>query len=206
VGYRFETRRVELFSDAVFAIAITLLVLEISVPADEFDSLWRGIADQWPSYLAYATSFWTIGGVWLVHHGIFRRMRSADMTVMRLNLLLLMVVAFLPFPTKLMAEVIESTSAERAAVLFYGATLLAISAIITAIGRYVMRHSDLLAEGVQREEIKSVTARATPSVAFYGLLLALAVLVPQIAVFGLLAVAVLVAFVFIVFASRATLS
>jgi len=193
VGYRFETRRVELFSDAVFAIAITLLVLEISVPADEFDSLWRGIADQWPSYLAYATSFWTIGGVWLVHHGIFRRMRSADMTVMRLNLLLLMVVAFLPFPTKLMAEVIESTSAERAAVLFYGATLLAISAIITAIGRYVMRHSDLLAEGVQREEIKSVTARATPSVAFYGLLLALAVLVPQIAVFGLLAVAVLVA-------------
>jgi len=193
VDDRFDTGRTEAFSDGVLAIAITLLVLEISVPAESFDDLFQGIIDQWPSYLAYATSFWTIGGVWLVHHGIFRRMRSADMTVMRLNLLLLMVVAFLPFPTKLMAEVIESTSAERAAVLFYGATLLAISAIITAIGRYVMRHSDLLAEGVQREEIKSVTARATPSVAFYGLLLALAVLVPQIAVFGLLAVAVLVA-------------
>jgi uncharacterized membrane protein len=57
----------------VFAIAITLLVLEISVPPSAFDDLWRGIADQWPSYLAYATSFLTIGGLWLVHHGIFRQ-------------------------------------------------------------------------------------------------------------------------------------
>jgi uncharacterized membrane protein len=105
--------------DGVFAIAITLLVLEISVPEDAFDDLWRGIADQWPSYLAYATSFWTIGGHWAIHHGLFRRMRYANGTFVRLNLLLLSVVAFLPFPTSLVAEAIPADTAETSAVLFY---------------------------------------------------------------------------------------
>ena len=88
MGDRFDSGRLEAFSDGVFAIAITLLVLGISVPADAFDNLWKGIADQWPSYLAYATSFWTIGGLWLAHHGIFRRIRYADPMVLRTNLLL----------------------------------------------------------------------------------------------------------------------
>lgn len=121
---RWDTGRIEAFSDGVFSIAATLLVLEIAVPQAEFDHLWKGIADQWPSYLSYATSFLTIGGLWLVHDAIFRRLRLADFNVTRLNLLLLMAVAFLPFPTKLVAEVINSSSAERAAILFYGAALL----------------------------------------------------------------------------------
>ena len=111
---RWSTSRLEAFSDGVFAIAITLLILEVSVPESGFDDLWSGIGDQWPSYLAYATSFLTIGGLWLAHHGIFRRLASADAMVMRLNLLLLMLVSFLPFPTKLMAEAIDTTNdAER---------------------------------------------------------------------------------------------
>jgi uncharacterized membrane protein len=64
MGDRFETARMEAFSDGIFAIAITLLVLDIGLPDDAFDDLWRGLADEWPSYLAYATSFWTIGGLW----------------------------------------------------------------------------------------------------------------------------------------------
>jgi uncharacterized membrane protein len=68
---RFDTVRVEAFSDGVFAIAITLLVLEISIPPDGFKDLWRGIGDQWPSYLAYVTSFLTIGALWLAHPAIF---------------------------------------------------------------------------------------------------------------------------------------
>jgi TMEM175 potassium channel family protein len=137
VGDHFETGRLEAFSDGVFAIAITLLVLELSVPEDDFDDLLAGILDQWPSYLAYLTSFLTIGGVWLVHHAIVRRMRYADTWFVRVNLLLLLAVSFLPFPTKLVAEAIASTSAERVAVLFYGATLFVISAIVAAMGRYV---------------------------------------------------------------------
>ena len=114
------TGRTEAFSDGVFAIAITLLILEVDVPETAFDNLWRGIADQWPSYLAYATSFITIGGIWLAHHGIFRRLQYANTPLMLINLLLLMAVSFLPFPTKLMAEAIHSSDAERAAVIFYG--------------------------------------------------------------------------------------
>jgi len=107
VGDRWGTGRVEAFSDGVFAIAITLLILEISVPESEFSNLWRGIARQWPAYLAYATSFITIGGIWLVHHGIFRRLQYANRPLMLINLALLMAVSFLPFPTKLLAEAIH---------------------------------------------------------------------------------------------------
>ena len=75
---RWSTGRLEAFSDGVIAIAITLLVLEINVPESVFENLWKGIANQWPSYLAYVTSFITIGVIWLVHHGIFRRLARAE--------------------------------------------------------------------------------------------------------------------------------
>jgi uncharacterized membrane protein len=190
VGGRFDTGRLEAFSDGVFAIAITLLVLEISVPEDAFSDLWSGIVDQWPSYLAYATSFLTIGGFWLAHHGIFRRTAYADLRLMLANLLVLMVVSFLPFPTKLVAEAVESESAERVAVIFYGATLFVASALITAMARYAADHPELLRGAVQ-EEIHALTVRTAPSLVFYAVILALAVLAPQVAAFGFLAVAVL---------------
>ena len=111
---QWDTSRTEAFSDGVFAIAITLLVLEINVPESDFDDLVRGIAHQWPSYLGYVTSFVTIGGLWLAHHGVFRRLAFVNSAIMRLNIVLLMVVSFLPFPTRLMAEAIRDDSAERA--------------------------------------------------------------------------------------------
>jgi uncharacterized membrane protein len=185
----FETGRLEAFSDGVFAIAITLLVLELSVPEDDFHDLLVGILDQWPSYLAYLTSFLTIGGVWLIHHAILRRMRYADSWIVRMNLVLLLVVSFLPFPTKLVAEAISSTSAERVAVLFYGATLLAISLIVSAMGRYVAARDALRREGVTASDVRTVVALAEPSLGFYASLVALSVFVPRVAAFGLLAVA-----------------
>ena len=150
VGDRWGTGRVEAFSDGVFAIAITLLVLEISVPESGFEDLWQGIADQWPSYLAYATSFLTIGWIWLVHHGIFRRLQYANSWVMRINLLLLMAVAFLPFPTKLLAEAIHDTDAERAAAVFYGATLFVISALISVLWRVIANDRGATQAGGER--------------------------------------------------------
>ncbi len=134
---RWETGRLEAFSDGVLAIAITLLVLELSVPEADFEHLWRGIADQWPSYLAYATSFMTIGAIWLVHHGMFRRLAFADGLITRLNLLLLMFASFLPFPTKLVAEAVDSGHGERPAVMFYGLVLLAISTVLTVMWRHI---------------------------------------------------------------------
>jgi TMEM175 potassium channel family protein len=192
VGDRWATGRVEAFSDGVLAIAITLLVLEIHVPAADFDNLWRGIANQWPSYLAFATSFLTIGAFWLLHHGVFRRLRYADARVMQLNLLLLMAITFLPFPTRLMAEAIHDRQAERAAVILYGLNLLTISVLYALLWEAAVRGPDLLEPDVTPQQVAAFRRVATPSAGFYVLVTAGALLFPKVAVFGLLAIAILV--------------
>jgi hypothetical protein len=101
-----------------------------------------GIAHHSPGYLGYVTSFLTIGGIWLAHYGIFRRLQSANNTVMPLNLLLLMAVSFLPFPIRLMAEAIRNTDAEGAAVIFYGGSLLVIALLVAALWRSVARRRE----------------------------------------------------------------
>jgi TMEM175 potassium channel family protein len=189
MGDRWGTGRIEAFSDGVFAIAITLLILEVGVPESEFDNLWRGIADQWPSYLAYATSFITIGGLWMVHHGIFRRLQYANSWVMRINLALLMAVSFLPFPTKLLAEAIHETDAERAAVIFYGATLLVISLLLSALWGVITRDR-LLKPEVSEQEINAILAATTPSLGFYVGVIVLAIFAPKVAAFGYLVIAI----------------
>ena len=187
---RWQTGRVEAFSDGVFAIAITLLVLDLRVPLREFDNLWLGIVHQWPSYLAYVTSFLTIGGIWLAHHGVFHRLRYVDSRVMRINLLLLMFASFLPYPTRLVAEALDSASAERAAVVFYGLTLLAISTLFGALWATVVRNRDLLKRDVSDEEVRSILVATTPSIGFYVVATALAVLTPRVAAVGYLVIAV----------------
>lgn len=192
MGQRWVTGRTEIFSDAVFAIAITLLVLDLGVPASEFHDLWRGILEEWPSYLAYATSFLTIGGIWLAHHGIFTRLAYVDRRLMRLNLLLLMAVAFLPFPTRLMAEAFKNTDAERAAAVFYGLSLLAVSITMGALWATAARDRNLLLPEVGQDEIDAVLRATTPSVGFFVGLTAFAVLFPHVAAFGYLVVAILI--------------
>jgi Endosomal/lysosomal potassium channel TMEM175 len=100
--------RLEALSDGVFAIAITLLVLELGVDANAHEHLLRSILHEWPSLLAYLTSFLTIGVVWLRHSAITSALGSADVTLYRLNPLVLLVTSFLPFPTMLV-----STSSPR---------------------------------------------------------------------------------------------
>jgi uncharacterized membrane protein len=163
VRNRWDTGRTESFSDGVFAFAITLLVLDIQVPASEFSHLWRGIAHQWPSYLGYATSFLTVGGIWLVHHGIFRRVQYANRRLMQVNLLLLMAVAFLPFPTRLVAEAIRHTSAERAAVIFYGVWLLVIALLFSALWGVLARDRGLLKPEVSEREVDAIARATTPN-------------------------------------------
>ena len=190
MGQRWSTGRLEAFSDGVFAIAITLLILEVAVPRAAFGNLWRGIGDQWPSYLAYATSFITIGGIWLAHHAIFRRLRYANSHVMRVNLGLLMAVSFLPFPTKLMAEAISDTHAERAAVIFYGATVLVISLLFSALVGAISRDRELLEPEVSEREIRAILVASTPSLAFYVGVILLALFAPRVAAFGFLVIAI----------------
>src|SRR5919108_1729971 len=98
-----DTARLEAFSDGVFAIAITLLVLEIRLPEGE-GPLWNVLGELWPSYLAYVLSFVTIGIMWANHHAIFRLIARASHGLIVANLFLLMTIAFLPFPTGVLAE------------------------------------------------------------------------------------------------------
>jgi uncharacterized membrane protein len=190
MGGRWGTGRIQSFSDGVFAIAITLLVLDLGVPASSFDDLWSGIAHEWPAYLAYVTSFITIGALWMAHHALFRCLRYADATVMRLNLLLLMAVSFLPFPTELMAKAIRDTNAERAAVIFYGATLLASSILLRVLWGTLAGRPDLLDSNVSPEDIKANLNAATPNIGFYAGVIVLALLVPKVAAFGYLVIAI----------------
>ncbi|HXK23316.1 MAG TPA: hypothetical protein VMS55_11635, partial [Myxococcota bacterium] len=104
--------------------------------------------------------------------------------------LLLMAVSFLPFPTGLMAQAIRDTSAERAAVVFYGGTLLVISILLRVLLDAIVRRPDLLDPGVSTEKIREVRTVATPNIGFYAAVIVLSVLVPKVAVFGYLVIAI----------------
>jgi uncharacterized membrane protein len=190
VKQRWETGRVEAFSDGVLAIAITLLVLEIHIDPSALSRPWRALADEWPSYLAFVTSFLTIGGVWLAHHGLFTRLRAVDPVLMRLNLLLLMAVSFLPFPTALMAEALrESESVERAAVVVYGVLAGIIELLMATASRYVASKPELLVAGASAPAVAE-RARGGIRAVLYAVLLVLGILVfPKLAAFGYFAVA-----------------
>jgi uncharacterized membrane protein len=126
------------FSDGVFAITITLLVLEIKPPHD--GDLLHGLLDLWPSYLAYALTFLFIGQVWANHHVMFDHIRMADRLVLLLNTLLLMAVAFLPFATSVLAEALRNGNDERTAVVFYGIAFSLTALTFNAVWHYVRRH------------------------------------------------------------------
>jgi len=132
-----EADRMEAFSDGVFSIAATLLVLDIAIhPAG---TPLEQILKAWPFYLAYVVSFLTIGAGWLAHTALTDRLARADPALLRINLLLMLVVAFLPFPTKLVAEALHHASSERVFVSIYGLTLLAIRILGFALDAYARR-------------------------------------------------------------------
>jgi Predicted integral membrane protein len=146
------TTRLEAFSDGIFAIAITLLVLEIHVPAG--DHLWHKLGDLWPSYAGYVVSFLTIGIIWVNHHSTFSRITTVDRPLLFLNLLLLLTVAFLPFPTALVAEHLREGTDEDVAAAVYAASLLVMGAGFFATAVYAQRLHRL-----PREIIRAVAAR-----------------------------------------------
>ncbi|MDR0358609.1 MAG: DUF1211 domain-containing protein [bacterium] len=138
-GAERDPARVVFFSDAVFAITITLLVLEIRPPAD-YTNLLHGLVALWPSYLAYALTFLFIGQVWVNHHVMFDHIRAADRVILLLNTLLLMTVAFLPFTTAVLAGALRSGRGLRTAVVFYGIAFDATALTFNAVWQYACRH------------------------------------------------------------------
>jgi len=185
-----RTARLEAFSDGVFAIAITLLVLDLAVPVTKTSEnhLLDAIGDEWPGYLGYVVSFATVGALWLGHNAITDYLDRADTTLLRLNLLLLFFVSFLPFPTRLLSEYIRSDQAERVAVTFYGLTLLVAGALLSVFWRYAL-HARLVRPNAGDEEITLLTHRLTPGLAAYAVLIIVGLFRPVAAVIGYLVIA-----------------
>ena len=131
--------RLEAFSDGVIAIAITLLVLELGVPRPESPgTLAHKLAEQWPSYAAYVVSFVTIGVIWINHHAMLRRVQTVDHSVLIHNLLLLMLIAVLPWTTALLAEYLREDDGQHLAAAIYGGSLLAMALSFFAMQRYLL--------------------------------------------------------------------
>jgi uncharacterized membrane protein len=183
------TSRLEAFSDGVFAIAATLLVLEFSVGSSKGGDLGGALLHLWPSYLAYATSFLTIGIIWMNHHHCVATMARADRTLLFLNLLLLLTVAFLPFPTKLVAEYLQRDG-ERAAVYAYEATFLAMAIVYNVWWRYASGRRRLIADEVPAAVLRGISRAFAPGVPMYGAVFAVAVASPLASVALTLAIAV----------------
>jgi uncharacterized membrane protein len=182
--------RVEAFSDGVFAIAITLLVLEIAVPLGSERDLIGALVALWPSYLAYAISFLTIGWVWIGHTAIIAHVVGIDRVLVRLNLALLMAVAFLPFPTKLMGEYLGKSEPERVAVIFYGLLLLVIELLLAWMWRYVLEAKEIRHPDTSDDELEGVRRRMLPGIALFVVALGVSFVVPTVGVLFYLAISV----------------
>jgi uncharacterized membrane protein len=198
---RLPTSRLEAFSDGVFAIAITLLVLELHVPTGH-EALANALGHEWPRYLGYLVSFSFIGGVWIAHSNMTRFIKAADPTLMRLNLTLLLFVSFLPFTTAIVAThlfatflplshdtVLEPGSpAERVAVVLFGLNLTLAAFMVYRVIRYAARTPGMAADDVAEEELQAFAGERRTAALFQGGATVLGAFVPVVAIVFYLAV------------------
>jgi uncharacterized membrane protein len=166
-----STTRLEAFSDGVFAIAITLLVLEIKVPVpDELRAaggLWPALGQRWPSYVGFALSFVVIGVMWANHHAVFEYISRVNRTLMIANLFLLMGVSFLPFPTAVLADHLADPSMRASATAFYGATLVFTSATFNVLWWVGRPRAHLLGTDQERG-VRVITRRYAVALVCYA--------------------------------------
>jgi uncharacterized membrane protein len=181
------TARLEAFSDGIFAIAATLLVLEIGVSTKSAD-LGHDLLHLWPSYLAYVTSFVTIGIIWINHHHTVSLFARVDRTMLFLNNLLLLTIAFMPFPTKLVGDYLNKPG-ERAAVLAYAGALTVMAAMHQVWWQYARRGRRLIAEHTSDAALRSVDLAYGPGIPMYAAAFGIAFLSPLASVFFTFAIA-----------------
>jgi uncharacterized membrane protein len=170
--------RTEAFSDGVFAIAITLLIIEVRVPDSEPDELAGDLVSLWPSYAAYVVSFIIIGIIWVNHHMIFERITTVDRPLLFLNLLMLLTVAFLPFPTALLGEYIRQGDNAHIAAAVYGANMTLIGLTFIVMWTYLARVPALLEPGLGPDAALRARRAAAIGPVIYALTIPLAFISP----------------------------
>ncbi|HSP13544.1 MAG TPA: TMEM175 family protein [Thermoanaerobaculia bacterium] len=187
---REETSRVEAFSDGVFAIAMTLLILEIRTPEHvEPGALPAALFALWPSYLAFLTSFFTIGVMWMNHHRLFNLIGQSDQGLLIANLLLLLCVTFIPFPTAVLARFLGHSDANVAAVL-YNAVFLCSALAFQLLWRHASGEKRLLEKDSDPESVRAITRQYRFGPLLYLALIVIAFLTPTTSLLLNLAIAV----------------
>jgi uncharacterized membrane protein len=162
--------RLEAFSDGVFAVAITLLVLEIKVPEVPGHELPHALAQQWPSYASYAVSFFVIGVIWMNHHSVFEHLARADRALMAWNLFLLLWIVLIPWATNLLATYMrEGGDGERTAALVYTGTMTLMGVAFGQLWIHASRDRRLLGVDLSDEEIRRRTRRFALGAPVYAL-------------------------------------
>lgn len=184
------TIRLEAFSDGVFAIAITLLVLELKIPSAG-SSLPRALAEQWPSYLGYLVSFAFIGGVWVAHSTLTRFLKSSNQVLMGINLVLLLFVSLLPFTTGLMATYLRNSEGEKIAIIIFGLNLTLASLMVNVLLRYA-RIEPGLVDPSSDDELVLFAKQRRVSITIQAVATGLALVLPYVAVGLYLAISLLV--------------
>ena len=187
-----KSTRAEAFSDGVFAIAITLLVLGLRLPGTtpRCTSLTCQLLAAWPQYFAYVVSFLTIGIMWMNHHTILAHVTRVDRTLLVLNLLLLMGVVAIPFPTTLVAQHLHGPDGPAAAVT-YGLVMIAISCGFASVWLYVVRHGPRLGAAVPQHALRQSIPGFTFGLAVYvvgTVVAAFGSAIAALVIYGLLAV------------------
>jgi uncharacterized membrane protein len=185
-----DPTRLVFFSDAVFAIAVTLLVLDIHPPQDTRHLL-HGLVALWPSYMAYAVTFLLIGQVWANHHVMFDHIRVADRTVLFLNTLLLMVIAFLPFAASTLSAAFRDGHGQRTAVVFYGIAFALAAILFNAVWDYAHRHQRLLDTTISARGARAIRRRFRLAVSWIATGTLLGALLP---ILGLCVIAAFIPF------------
>jgi uncharacterized membrane protein len=165
-----ETARIEAFSDGVFAIAITLLILEIKIPSAGSGDLSLQLLRQWPSYIAFVISFAFIEIMWINHHRLFTHIKRSNNVLLFLNLLLLLGVTSVPFPTAVLAQHFGQSGQRTAAILYHG-TYFVIAVFFNILWRYASRH--LLGKDADASATDKISAQYAFGPLFYLVCIAL---------------------------------
>jgi uncharacterized membrane protein len=173
-----KTSRLEAFSDGVFAVAITLLILEINVP--EGQNLWHQLKEEWPSFASFFISFWVIGIIWVNHHGLLDHLKRTDRGVLYLNLLVLMTVVFIPFSTALMAEHLKSGADEKVAAIVYASAFLAMGIAFNLFWTYIVKHRRKLGVEIPDEEVRRMSVGFMIGSPLYALAVIMAFISPAV--------------------------
>jgi TMEM175 potassium channel family protein len=169
-----STSRLEAFSDGVFAVAITLLVLQFTVPTVVSGHLLPALLGQWPQLVTFVASFLTVGVVWVNHHAIFRGLRAIDRTIQFINLVLLLAVVLVPYPTELLGHYLNSGADGSVAAAFYAVVMTVMSISFQVLVAWALTHPHLLRPEVRARSLRAVMPRFGLGLVTYAVSIALA--------------------------------